>query len=97
MNVGIIGAGAPSMAGLLATMALSGQSTTQSINGRGFRFVYRNRGDDEFISRIYNEDTVSTRADFLHLLREKEYNYSEHCALSFARFVDTEQIFKEFI
>ena len=93
MQIGIIGGGMPSMAGLLATMAMTGQST----NGRGFRFVYRNRGDDEFMSKVYNEDTLTTRADFLHMLREKEQNYSEQCALSFAKFEDTNQIFKEFI
>ena len=91
MNVGIIGAGAPSMAGLLATMALSGNATSPS----GFRFVYRNRQDNEFMSQVFDEDTLTTRADFLHKLREKEYNYDEQCALDFSRFKDTEQIFKE--
>lgn len=93
MQVGIIGAGSPSIAGLLATMALSGNSSS----GRGFRFVYRNRQDNEFYSQVFNEDTLSNRADFLHSLRLRDFNYDEQSAIKFSQFKETEQIFKEVI
>ena len=97
MQIGIIGGGSPSMAGLLATMALSGMGTSQSYSGRGFRFVYRNRQDNEFTSQIYPEDTLTTRAEFLQVLRDKEFNYDEQSAIRFSQFKETEQIFKEVI
>lgn len=97
MQVGIIGGGlgfgCPSLSGLLATMALSGNSSS----GRGFRFVYKNEQDNEEFSQIFPEDSLSNRADFLSLLRHNEFNYDEQCALNFAKFKDTEQIYKEVI
>ena len=93
MQVGIIGAGSPSIAGLLAYMALSGNSSS----GRGFRFVYRNRQDNEFHSQVFNEDTLYNRADFLHSLRLRDFNYDEQSAIKFSQFKETEQIFKEVI
>lgn len=91
MQVGIIGAGSPSIAGLLASMALSGNSSS----GRGFRFVYRNRQDNEFHAQVFNEDSLTNRADFLHSLRLRDFNFDEQCAIKFSQFKETEQIFKE--
>lgn len=95
MNVGIIGAGAPSMAGVMAHLATMAQSRNGGVGG--FRFVYRNREDNEFYSKSYKEDKHTNRADFLDELKSKNFLYSEEEALKFLRGKESEQIFKELI
>ena len=91
MNVGIVGAGQPSIAGLLAVMHMQAEPSPS----RGFRFVYKNHQDCESYSRIYGEDTMTTRAEFLQSLRDQEFNYDEQSAIQFVQFKHTMQIFKE--
>lgn len=94
MRVGVIGAGSPSMAGVLASLWLDKQAQVSS----GFKFVYqRNEEEIPVKSKVYQVDSKSARLEFMATVGISPVQIEPIVIKEFLEFKELSSIFKEYV